>query len=863
MIGSTIGRIRVEALLGEGGMGAVYRGWDELLERPVALKTLPPEHLQRAELWARFLREARLLSRLRHPNVCGLYDLIQGQGADFLVLEYVDGRTLRAIPPGELGRDQQLALAEQVAEALAAAHRERIVHRDLKPENVMLTREGQVKVLDFGVARSLSGPAPRRPAAGGSEAPLAAALDLDRTSAELEAALPDDGGAAVLTRAGAVLGTLRYMSPEQAAGAEVTEASDLFSLGLLLQELFCGRPAYGEETLRGTSEEVLARLRQGRTRPALGLDADLARLVEQLKSLDPAGRPPAAEVAARLRELRRRPERARLRRRRLLAVAGAAALALAALGLWQARRPHALVGGRAARVAVLPFVNATGSDANDWVRLGLRSMVAGALARGGHVAVLDEERVARLAGGLDAGADPERLRRVAGALGADLVVSAVARGSGGAWTFDSITVTADGSVGRHELRGRDLLELGNGLAARVSQRLDPETAAGDLRDVYSSDPLLNRLYAIGVERLQGGGARAARPYFDVCLDRQPDFPRARLQLGDVEEKLGGWQRAQQLYLETARQAGQRGDGPLEALAQDRLAALETHQGRYAEATAHSRAALAIQRRLGDLGGVARSSFLIGYRAYVQGRADEARALLDEALALARQAGDRAGEAEVLRTRGLVDLNSGAVDPAEQRFQGSLQIATGIGDVEQAAKAQVNLALVDKLRGRYAAARARLEPALAVFRERGDRRAELAVLTNLSSILLDLGEFQAAEAACREVLPLARELGDKASQAASLVNLGFFEARRGLLAEAHQHFAEGLALGTWVRDNPMTLFVEARIEYESGRYARAAALLRDLKARFAQTWEAQNDRLLERYEEAARRGRRVPLPPPER
>jgi Tfp pilus assembly protein PilF len=222
-------------------------------------------------------------------------------------------------------------------------------------------------------------------------------------------------------------------------------------------------------------------------------------------------------------------------------------------------------------------------------------------------------------------------------------------------------------------------------------------------------------------------------------------------------------------------------------------------------------------------------------------------LLDEALELARQAGDRAGEAEVLRTRGLVDLTTGAVDPAEERVQRSLEIATTIGDVEQTAKAQVNLALVDKLRGRYGAARA---------------RRELAVLTNLSAILLDLGEFEAAEAACREVLPLARGLGDQASQAASLVNLGFFEARRGMLAEAHQHFAEGVALGTWVRDNPMTLFVEARIEYESGRYAHAGALMRALKARFVQAWEAQNEGLLERYEEAARLGRRVALPPPE-
>ena len=315
-VGSTIGHIRIEALIGAGGMGEVYRGFHEKLERRVAVKTIRAEHRLSGELKARFLREARLLSKLGHPGICQVYDLIETPEADFLVLEHVEGRTLKELAAEDLSFERKLQLGEKIATALAAAHRERIVHRDLKADNVMVTAGGEVKVLDFGIARSVA-ESGARPIADLSPEPLPVRIE------------PGD-----LTQHGALLGTARAMSPEQAQGGRVTIASDLYSLGILLQELFTGEPAYDGQN----PVEILMQVMRAETRPVDALDPDLARLVLDLQSLDPRRRPTAEQTAARLRWILERPQRRRLRRLRLIAAVAAftVLLALLAVASWQA-----------------------------------------------------------------------------------------------------------------------------------------------------------------------------------------------------------------------------------------------------------------------------------------------------------------------------------------------------------------------------------------------------------------------------------------------------------------------------------------------------------------------------------------------
>ena len=339
LVGQRVGHIRVESTLGGGGMGAVYAGFDETLERRVALKAIHPRERGDPESRARFLREARALSRLRHPHICQIHDYVESGGQDFLVLELVDGRGLDVALDEGMASSLKMQVAEQVAGALVAAHQAGVVHRDLKPSNVMLTTDGQVKVLDFGLSRlvgdSASGGAGTAPAGRGATAatsraaaaePAAARDWRGETASFAPSASPRPGAtgplAALVTERGLVIGTPEYMSPEQARGETVGPASDVYSLGLLLQRLFTGVSPYESGLL---PEELVRRAAVGETRPVEGADPEIAELVGRMKAVLPGARPSATEVAERLRWIRDRPRR---RLRRAAAAAGVLLLAL-------------------------------------------------------------------------------------------------------------------------------------------------------------------------------------------------------------------------------------------------------------------------------------------------------------------------------------------------------------------------------------------------------------------------------------------------------------------------------------------------------------------------------------------------------
>jgi serine/threonine-protein kinase len=303
--------------LGAGGMGEVYIGFDETLKRRVALKAVHSEQRLHAESKTRFLREAQLLSQLDHPNICRVHDYIEDEQRDWLVLELIEGKNLRLALQDGLDRSVRLKIAEQIADVLVVTHAAGIVHRDLKPSNVMITDGGVVKVLDFGLARSVT-VAIHAPTASNTSDQVPSQLSGHGVSAE-GAAEPFDVASGFHTTYGVVTGTVGYMSPEQASGDSTTSASDMYSFGLLLQELFTGQPPYDPTLDRST---LLARTQVGSTPAVNGLDTDLAALIKRLKSAAPAQRPTAVEAAERLRWIRGKPRRWLVR----LSVAAAVAL---------------------------------------------------------------------------------------------------------------------------------------------------------------------------------------------------------------------------------------------------------------------------------------------------------------------------------------------------------------------------------------------------------------------------------------------------------------------------------------------------------------------------------------------------------
>jgi serine/threonine-protein kinase len=231
--GTRLGVYEISGLIGVGGMGEVYRATDTTLGREVAIKTLPRELAKDADRLARFQREAQLLAALNHSHIAAVYGLHEHEGTRFLAMELVDGETLDKKSRGSLTVEQAMGLALQIAEALEAAHEKGVVHRDLKPANIMVTRDGQVKVLDFGLAKAFVGdPTATMPA-------HSPALSL------------------AMTQQGFVLGTAAYMSPEQASGQSTDQRADIWAFGVVLFELLAGAPLFGGESVPHILADVL------------------------------------------------------------------------------------------------------------------------------------------------------------------------------------------------------------------------------------------------------------------------------------------------------------------------------------------------------------------------------------------------------------------------------------------------------------------------------------------------------------------------------------------------------------------------------------------------------------------------------
>lgn len=239
LVGKTLGSYRIESLLGSGGMGEVYLAHELKLSRRVALKILPRHFVADVERVERFKREALALSASNHPNLITIYEVGEAGGLNFIAMEFVEGRTLRSMMDNGLNLKESLEIASQVAEALTAAHQSGIIHRDIKPDNIMVRRDGYVKLLDFGLAKLTDMP-------GGEED-------------------------AAQTRAGRAMGTLAYMSPEQASGEAIDHRTDIWSLGVVLYEMVTRRKPFDGRDRRATVNAILS----SEAAPASDFDSNL------------------------------------------------------------------------------------------------------------------------------------------------------------------------------------------------------------------------------------------------------------------------------------------------------------------------------------------------------------------------------------------------------------------------------------------------------------------------------------------------------------------------------------------------------------------------------------------------------------
>jgi TolB-like protein/Flp pilus assembly protein TadD len=492
--GARLGPYEILSALGAGGMGEVYRALDTKLKRDVALKVLPQAFAQDPDRLARFQREAELLATLNHPNVAAIFSIEEAGGVHFMTMELVEGCTLDQMTPrGAVSMAQLFDIAIALADALSAAHRKHIIHRDLKPANVMMTDDGRVKVLDFGLARAVD-PDPVRP--------------------------EDDVTHLGLTQAGIIVGTVPYMSPEQIEAKPLDHRTDLFSLGVILYEL-----ATGERPFRGDSSPALmSSILKDHPKPIEERRPDIpdavSRLIERCLEKHPRDRvQTATEILAELKAQRRAWE-------------SGAAWAVRPAAPHIAPRPVE----RVASIAVLAFTDMSAAKDQDWFCDGIAEEILNALMP------LKGLRVAARTSAFSFKGKSDDLRTIGEKLKVTTVLEGSVRRVG-----DRVRITvrlSDVANGfqlwseRYDRELKDIFDVQDEIAKAIAERLRVTLAGGKderLVEQATTNVEAYQLYLKGHALLDRRGASipAALDLFRKAVEIDPGYSLAWAGIADA------------------------------------------------------------------------------------------------------------------------------------------------------------------------------------------------------------------------------------------------------------------------------------------------------------------------------------------
>ncbi len=803
-------RYEIWNVLGEGGMGTVYKALDREVDHLVALKLIRTEMANHSVVLARFKQELLTARQVTHRNAIRIYDLSEVDGVKFITMEFVEGCDLRKLllDNSKLPPEQAVEIIRQVCLALEAAHGAGVIHRDLKPQNIMREKGGRILVMDFGLARSLE----------------------------------SDG----MTQTGALLGTIEYMSPEQAIGKHLDARSDLFSVGLIFYELLTGKIPYKADTAMAS----LLKRNQERALPAAEIDASVPKGLsdivskclerdldlryqsaqEILADLDAwqGKRPIAASVVA----------AAPLPNRALpwkwISVGTLAAAV--AIGGWALRgkltsKPASkAAAGPEVSLAILPFRNGSGDSKLDWLGPYLADMLNTDVGQSAHLRTISPDRLHQVLSDLQispgSDIDSTMVGRIAEFSNADTVVSGQYAKFGELIRIDAtlrdlkhdghIPITIDVPSEKDVPGGVDRLADSIRQNLGMSSDVMAELRASSFQPTSRSLPAL-RDYNRSLQLIRDGKNLEAQKLLEAATKEDATFALAFSKLAQTYGNLGydsqaerAAQRAVALsenlpqaekYLIIAARAQVTKNYPeaikaYETLAkaspdnadvQLALAGLYEDSGDFARATEYGQKILAANPK--DL----LATLAIGRIALKAGNAQGSLEPLNRALSLSIQIGNDEEKATSLHDIGYAYELLSKNEEALRNYEQALEIRRRIGDKRGIAKSLNKMARIEASLGKNKAASAHFEEALQVTRDIGDKRGQGDNLLDLGNFYDDGGDHDRSLTFYKGSLQIERDIGDEGMQAVCLNNIGSVYFSKGEYQDALTYFQQALQL----------------------------------------------------------------------
>lgn len=809
-------RYEILQLLGQGGMGAVYKARDTELERFVALKLIRADLASNPEILRRFKQELILAREVTHRNVIRIFDLGQAKGFKFITMEFVEGRDLRVVirEKGKLSPEETVRIISQVCRALESAHAAGVVHRDLKPQNIMLDGKDRVYVMDFGIAHSLETPG--------------------------------------MTQTGALMGTPEYMSPEQAKGMKVDPRSDLFALGIIFYEMLTGISPYKAETALAT---LLKRTQERPQSPAevdpaipkaisdvvmkcLEIDREhrFSSAREILEDLGQEAPTSVRTVAPTLPPVIPAPQAERILpfvRYRTWIAGGAAVVLLATLGV--AFRGKVFPAKRAAPVeqaslAVLPFRNASGDASLDWLGPSLADMLSTDVGQSARLRTISPDRLHQVLSDLritpGTGIDPTMVGRIAEFSNADTVVWGQYAKFGEQIRIDATLLDL-----KHNRRAPLKIEAAgekeipgavDGLAELIRKNLAvspdvlKELKASSFQPSSKSVPAL-RHYNQGVQLLRDGKNLDAVKSFQGAIKEDPQFALAYSRLAETDIVLGydtDAEKYSRKAVELSQQLPVAEKYLIEAnharVVKDNKKAIEAYENLAKTFPDNSDVEYALGSLYVDEGDYdkARTQFskilksdpknikALWQMGGVEIRKDNPQAALDplnRGLSLAIQVDNQEQKALLLEAMGISYRLMNKPEEALRNYQESLAIQRRIGQKRGEAASLNEMAQVYSLLGKPDAALASFNKAMQVRREIGAKKEIGDTLVDLGNFYEDRGQHDQALKMLKESLQIQRDSGDETYQALCLNSIGSVYFTKGQYDDALTYFQQALQL----------------------------------------------------------------------